>query len=61
MIPVNPQITGEHIHGEYVWRDSAQIGEPIDIVDIFRRPRLPAKRSTRRSRWRQGGVDADSV
>ena len=38
VIPVNPQITGEHIHGEYVWRDLKQIGEPIDIVDIFRRP-----------------------
>src|SRR5687767_15422228 len=38
VIPVNPTITGEHIHGEYVWRELAQIGEPIDIVDIFRRP-----------------------
>jgi len=38
VIPVNPQITGEHIHGEYVWRELAQIGEPIDLVDIFRRP-----------------------
>jgi uncharacterized protein len=38
VIPVNPQITGEHVHGEYVWRDLSQIGEPIDIVDIFRRP-----------------------
>jgi len=38
VIPVNPQITGEHIHGEYVWRELAQLGEPIDIVDIFRRP-----------------------
>src|SRR5204862_2405408 len=38
VIPVNPQITGEHIHGEYVWRELAQIREPIDIVDIFRRP-----------------------
>ena len=37
VIPVNPQITGEHVHGEYVWRDLSQIGEPIDIVDIFRR------------------------
>jgi len=36
-IPVNPRITGEHVHGEYVWRELAQIGEPIDIVDIFRR------------------------
>ena len=37
VIPVNPQITGEHVHGEFVWRELAQIGEPIDIVDIFRR------------------------
>jgi predicted CoA-binding protein len=37
VIPVNPQITGEHVHGEYVWRELAQIGEPIDMVDIFRR------------------------
>jgi uncharacterized protein len=36
VFPVNPQITGEHLHGEYVWRELAQIGEPIDLVDIFR-------------------------
>jgi predicted CoA-binding protein len=38
VFPVNPQITGEHVHGEYVWRELAQIGEPLDLVDIFRRP-----------------------
>ena len=38
VFPVNPQITGEHVHGEYVWRELGQIGEPIDMVDIFRRP-----------------------
>ncbi len=38
VIPVNPQITGEHVHGEFVFRELSQIGEPIDIVDIFRRP-----------------------
>jgi predicted CoA-binding protein len=37
VIPVNPNITGEHVHGEFVWRELAQIGLPIDIVDIFRR------------------------
>ena len=37
VLPVNPQITGEHVHGEYVWRELSQIGEPIDMVDIFRR------------------------
>ena len=38
VIPINPQITGEHIHGEFVFRELSQIGEPIDMVDIFRRP-----------------------
>jgi uncharacterized protein len=37
VIPVNPQITGEHIHGEFVFRDLDQIGVPIDMVDIFRK------------------------
>jgi len=36
VFPVNPSITGEHVLGEFVWRELAQIGEPIDIVDIFR-------------------------
>ena len=37
VLPVNPNITGEHLHGEFVWRELDQIGVPIDIVDIFRR------------------------
>ena len=37
VIPVNPRITGETVHGEFVWRELSQIGEPIDIVDIFRK------------------------
>lgn len=40
VFPVNPQITGEHIHGEFVWRELSQIGEAIDLVDIFRRSEL---------------------
>ena len=42
VLPVNPQITGEHVLGEFVWRELAQIGMPIDIVDIFRRPEAAA-------------------
>jgi predicted CoA-binding protein len=38
VLPVNPQITGEHVHGEFVWRELSEIGVPIDVVDIFRRP-----------------------
>ena len=40
VLPVNPQITGEHVLGEFVWRDLSQIGLPIDIVDVFRRPEV---------------------
>jgi len=40
VIPVNPQITGEHVLGEFVWRELAQVGLPIDVVDIFRRPEM---------------------
>lgn len=36
VIPVNPAITGEHVHGEFVFDRLDQIGVPIDIVDIFR-------------------------
>ena len=43
VFPVNPQITGEHVLGEFVWRECAQIGVPIDIVDIFRRPQAAAQ------------------
>ncbi|KTT69730.1 CoA-binding protein [Sphingomonas endophytica] len=37
VIPVNPQITGAHVHGEFVFRELSQLGDPIDMVDIFRR------------------------
>jgi uncharacterized protein len=62
VIPVNPQITGEHVHGEYVWRELAQIGEPIDMVDIFRRsqaagePVDEAIAAGAKSVWMQLGV-----
>ena len=34
--PVNPQLAGQTIHGQPVVATLAEIGEPIDIVDIFR-------------------------
>ena len=43
VLPVNPQITGEHVHGEFVWRELSQIGEPIDMVDIFRNSEAAAE------------------
>ena len=62
VLPVNPQITGEHVHGEYVWRELAQIEEPIDMVDIFRRPQAAGEAVDEaiavgaRSVWMQLGV-----
>ena len=37
VLPVNPQIAGEHVHGDFVCGWLSDIGDPIDIVDIFRR------------------------
>jgi predicted CoA-binding protein len=62
VLPVNPQITGEHVHGEYIWRELGQIGEPIDMVDIFRRPQAAgdavdeAIRVGAKAVWMQLGV-----
>ena len=66
-LPVNPQITGEHVDGEYVWRELAQIGEPIDMVDIFRRPQAAGEAVDQaiaagaKSVWLQIGVINDEA
>jgi len=62
VIPVNPRITGEHVHGEFVWRELSQIGDPIDLVDIFRNSRDAAEAVDQaiaagaRAVWMQLGV-----
>jgi len=67
VLPVNPQITGEHVHGEYVWRELGQIGEPIDMVDIFRRPQAAGEAVDQailagaKSVWMQIGVINDEA
>jgi predicted CoA-binding protein len=37
-IPVNPNAAGDAINGENVYARLADVPEPIDMVDIFRRP-----------------------
>ncbi|HEM2793933.1 TPA: CoA-binding protein [Streptococcus suis] len=37
IIPVNPKAAGGTILGELVYSSLAEIGQPIDIVDVFRR------------------------
>ncbi|MHB9879624.1 CoA-binding protein [Pacificimonas sp. ICDLI1SI03] len=36
VMPVNPTIAGEQVHGEHVWASLDEIGVDIDMVDIFR-------------------------
>lgn len=36
VVPVNPKLAGERIHGEYVFGRLEEVGVPIDMVDIFR-------------------------
>ena len=38
VVPVNPQLAGESIHGQQVVAALSDVEEPIDMVDIFRRP-----------------------
>lgn len=40
IIGVNPQFEGQEIFGEKVRATLAEIAEPIDIVDVFRRSEL---------------------
>lgn len=37
VFPVNPMLVGESLNGEKVYADLRAIGQPIDMVDIFRR------------------------
>ena len=36
-IPVNPNATGSTINGEQVYASLAEVLEPVDMVDVFRR------------------------
>jgi predicted CoA-binding protein len=40
VIGVNPKLAGQRMFGEVVRSTLAEIGEPIDLVDVFRRSEL---------------------
>lgn len=68
IIPVNPALVGRTLWGEPVRKDLAEIAEPVDIVDIFRRPEvLPtheadirAMKPAPRVVWLQLGIRNDA-
>ncbi len=43
VIPVNPQLAGQTIHGQTVVATLADVAEPIDLVDVFRRSEFVAE------------------
>lgn len=62
VIPVNPTIGGEQIHGEHVWPRLEELGVEIDMVDIFRNSEAAAEAvddaiaAGAKSVWMQLGV-----
>jgi predicted CoA-binding protein len=42
VIPVNPALAGQVIHGQTVVATLADVAEPIDMVDVFRRSEFVA-------------------
>lgn len=42
VIPVNPALAGQTIHGQTVVASLADVGTPIDMVDVFRRSEFVA-------------------
>lgn len=70
VIPVNPRYAGGEILGEKVFASLDEIGEPVDMVDVFRRSEdvLPiaqaALRIGAKCLWQQIGVanaEADAL
>lgn len=69
VIPVNPAFIGESLFGERVRARLQEIGEPIDIVDVFRRGEavpdhvddILAMQPRPRVVWLQLGIRNDEV
>src|SRR4051794_8010379 len=38
VIPVNPRVAGQKILGQMVYPSLSDISEPVEIVDVFRKP-----------------------
>jgi len=38
VIPINPFLVGQTVHGESFQASLRDVGEPVDLVNVFRRP-----------------------
>jgi hypothetical protein len=38
--PVNPTLAGRRLHGELTVATLADLAEPVDVIDVFRRPQF---------------------
>jgi predicted CoA-binding protein len=56
-IPVNPNAVGTTINGETVYARLADVPEPIDMVDVFRRSEMAGGKVI----WMQLGVSDDDA
>lgn len=69
IIPVNPVIAGETVLGEKVVATLADIDEPVDIVNVFRKSEdvVPVAEDTRKMKhkpkvfWMQQGISNDEA
>ncbi|MGU7877773.1 CoA-binding protein [Streptococcus suis] len=67
IIPVNPKAAGGTILGELVYSSLAEIDQPIDIVDVFRRseflPEVAQEfiRSNAKIFWAQLGLESQEA
>jgi uncharacterized protein len=67
VLPVNPSLAGRTLFGHRVAATVAELGEPLDLVDVFRRPSALAAHvedllSARpRAVWFQLGIRDDAV
>lgn len=67
IIPVNPTAAGQQILGETCYASLADVPEPIDIVDVFRRSEFCADVAREavsvgaKTLWLQSGVFSDEA
>lgn len=69
IIPVNPVIAGERVLGEKAVASLAEIDEPVDIVNVFRRSEdiVPVAEDTLKMKhkpkafWMQQGISNDEA